>query len=70
MRPLVNAAGQSAATTKAQPEILPDGNVGDAMPKAEELSAFLMTVKKNMVFSKGGAFEMRDWGSGFNEYGT
>lgn len=61
--------GQSATTNKAQPEILPDGNVRDPRPTAAELNDFLAAVKKNMVFLKGGTFDMGDWGSEVNENG-
>ena len=39
------------------------------MPTATELDEFLLAVKKNMVFLKGGTFEMGDWGAEVNENG-
>jgi formylglycine-generating enzyme required for sulfatase activity len=54
---------------KAQPETLPDGNVRDPEPTAEELSNLLAATKKNTVFLKGGTFDMGDWGPEVNKDG-
>jgi formylglycine-generating enzyme required for sulfatase activity len=62
-------ASAPVTETRPQPETLPDGNVRDPQPTADELSNFLATVKKNMVFLPGGTFEMGDWGSEVNENG-
>jgi formylglycine-generating enzyme required for sulfatase activity len=52
-----------------QSEILPDGNIRDPAPTEDELKEFAATIRKNMVFMKGGTFEMGDWGSEVNESG-
>jgi formylglycine-generating enzyme required for sulfatase activity len=53
----------------AEPEMLPDGNVRDPKPTVEELRNFLSTTTKNMVFLRGGTFEMGDWGPEVNKDG-
>lgn len=45
-----------------EPEVLPDGNLRDPMPTAEELKFHLTKTEKNMVPLKGGTFDMGDWG--------
>jgi sulfatase modifying factor 1 len=52
-----------------QVETLADGNVRDPEPTAEELKRFLTNTKINMVFLKGGTFEMGDWGTEVNKQG-
>jgi formylglycine-generating enzyme required for sulfatase activity len=58
-----------APVMSAEPEMLPDRNVSDPKPTAEVLSNFLSTVTKNMVFLRGGTFEMGDWGPEVNKDG-
>lgn len=48
---------------------MPDGNLRDPVPSAEVMKAFLAKTQANMVFLKGGTFEMGDWGSEVNEGG-
>jgi formylglycine-generating enzyme required for sulfatase activity len=62
-------ANVAVPPASAQPETLPDGNVRDPEPTAEELNRFLLATKKNMVFLRGGTFEMGDWGLEVNKDG-
>lgn len=50
-------------------ETMPDGNLRDPVPSAEVMTAFLAKTQANMVFLKGGTFEMGDWGSEVNKGG-
>jgi formylglycine-generating enzyme len=62
-------ADDLAPSVVAGVETLPDGNVRDPQPSPEALKAFLATARKNMVFLKGGTFDMGDWGPEVNKSG-
>ena len=62
-------AGNTGPLAREQPETLVDGNVRDPAPTADELRKFVAAVTANLVFLKGGTFEMGDWGSEVNDYG-
>jgi formylglycine-generating enzyme required for sulfatase activity len=68
--PVMSAgANVVAPASGVQVETLPDGNVRDPQPTAEELHNFLVTGKKNLVSFPGGSFEMGDWGPEVNRDG-
>lgn len=50
-------------------EVMPDGNLRDPVPSPEVMKEFLATTQKNLVFLKGGTFEMGDWGAEVNKGG-
>jgi formylglycine-generating enzyme required for sulfatase activity len=62
-------AANQTPVTKAQPEVLPDGNLLDPEPTADERTNLLSVVRTNMVMLKGGTFEMGDWGPEVNKNG-
>lgn len=68
------ASGSSFAQTtpKMMPagaQILPDGNIVDATPTAQEIAELVAKTKKNLVSFDAGTFEMGDWGPEVNEGG-
>ncbi len=54
---------------KVAVEVMPDGNLRDPVPSPEVMKEFLATTQKNLVFLKGGTFEMGDWGAEVNKGG-
>ena len=57
------------ADARTQVEALPDGNVRDPKPSAEQIANLLANSKKNMIRLPGATFEMGDWGSAVNKGG-
>jgi formylglycine-generating enzyme required for sulfatase activity len=73
---LLQALGASHALAQApdiasagRVETMLDGNLRDPVPSAEVMKAFLAKTQANMVFLKGGTFDMGDWGSEVNKGG-
>ncbi len=50
-------------------ELMSDGNWRDPVPSPEFMNEFLAKTQRNLVFLKGGTFEMGDWGSEVNKGG-
>lgn len=50
-------------------EVMPDGNLRDPVPSPELMKEFLAKTQENLVFLKGGTFEMGDWGAEVNKGG-
>ncbi|MES2162909.1 MAG: SUMF1/EgtB/PvdO family nonheme iron enzyme [Pseudomonadota bacterium] len=50
-------------------EVMPDGNLRDPAPSPEVIKEFLANTQKNLVFLRGGTFEMGDWGAQVNKGG-
>ena len=67
---LTNALAQTPdSTNSGAVEVMPNGNLRDPAPTAEVMKEFLATTQKNLVFLKGGTFEMGDWGAEVNKGG-
>jgi formylglycine-generating enzyme len=62
-------ASDAGPVVAAEVEALPDGNVRDPQPSPEALKTFLARTRENMVFLKGGTFDMGDWGAEVNKNG-
>ena len=50
-------------------ETMPDGNLRDPFPSPEVMKAFLAKTQEDLVFLKGGTFDMGDWGAEVNKGG-
>ena len=50
-------------------ETMPDGNLRDPVPSPEVMKAFLAKTQEDLVFLKGGTFDMGDWGAEVNKGG-
>ncbi len=67
---LSNACAQTPdGTSNGTVEVMPDGNLRDPVPNPEVMKEFLAKTQRNLVFLKGGTFEMGDWGAEVNKDG-
>jgi formylglycine-generating enzyme required for sulfatase activity len=67
---LPRAMAQAPDSESSGPvETMPDGNLRDPVPSPEVMKAFLEKTQKDLVFLKGGTFEMGDWGAEVNKGG-
>lgn len=67
--PYAVAQAPEATTSAGAVETMPDGNLRDPVPTHEVMKAFLAKMQEDLVFLKGGTFDMGDWGAEVNKGG-